>query len=129
MLLKRWWFGLSLITIVFLAVAAVSFLAPDPVERAKTKFQQIKEGMTKAQVIEVMGPVPAVDGKCDGSGAPFCVWKWKFGGDTAIVCVFDADLRVRVTDLHIDPRTFFEQIRDEIRDWRYEIQYWVDTTI
>jgi hypothetical protein len=55
MLLKRWWFWLSLITIVFLAVAAVSFLAPDPVERAKTKFQQIKKGMTKAQVIEIMG--------------------------------------------------------------------------
>ena len=54
MLLKRWWFWLSLLTIVFLA-AAVSFLAPDPFERAKTKFKQIEEGMTKAQVIEIMG--------------------------------------------------------------------------
>jgi hypothetical protein len=115
MLLKRWWFWLSLLTIVFLAYAAVSFLAPDPVERAKSKFQQIKEGMTKAQVIEIIGAVPARDGKWED--APFGMWKWKFGGDTKVCVVFDADLRVVSKHLEIDPRTFFERIRDEIQDW------------
>src|SRR5262245_37129275 len=117
MLLKRWWFWLSLLTIVFLTVAAVSLLAPDPVDRAKTKFQQINEGMTKAQVMEIMG-TPAIEEEKwiegESAAAPFCVWKF---GDTAIVCVFDADLRVAVKGLEIDPRTFFERIRDEIKDW------------
>ena len=110
-----------LITIVFLAVADVSFLAPDPVERAKTKFQQIKEGigMTKAQVMEIMGTAPAREGKW--GPAPFCVWN--FGGDTEICVVFDQGVVLK--DLQIDPRTFFERIRDEIQDWRYEIQDWI----
>jgi hypothetical protein len=111
MLLKRWWFWLSLLTIVFLA-AAVSFLAPDPFERAKTKFKQIEEGMTKAQVIEIMGTAPAIEAKWED--APVCVWN--FGGDTQLCVILNADLRVAVKDLEIDPRTFFERIRDEILD-------------
>ena len=106
-----------MLTIVVLTVAAVSFLAPDPVERAETKFQQIKKGMTKAQVTELMGHAgwdvpPLVPPK--GSSLS----KWKFGGDNEILVVFDADLRVvEKRLLEIDPRTFFERIRDEIQDW------------
>ena len=116
MLLKRWWFRVLLVAIVLLAVA-VSFLPLDSAQRAKRKFQQIHEGMTKAQVIEIMGAVPAREGKWED--APFCVWK--FGGDTEL-----PDLRVAVKHLEIDTRTFFERIRDEIRDWKYEIQYWME---
>jgi len=68
--------------------------------------------MTKAQVIEIMGTAPAIEAKWED--APVCVWN--FGGDTQLCVILNADLRVAVKDLEIDPRTFFERIRDEILD-------------
>jgi hypothetical protein len=68
--------------------------------------------MTKAQVMEIMGTAPAREGRWEH--APFCVWN--FGGDTELCVILDADLRVAVMDLEIDPRTFFERIHDEILD-------------
>jgi hypothetical protein len=112
MLRKQRWFRVVLITIVVLGVA-IPFLPLDSAQRAKSKFHQINEGMTKAQVIEIMGTVPAIEAKWEDP--PVCVWK--FDGDTQLCVILDADRRVAVKHLEIDNRTFFERIRDEIQYW------------
>src|SRR5262249_13734987 len=55
-LLKRWWFWL-LLSAPSLLVAGflVSPLAKDPL---KAKFDKIERGMTKAQVVEIIGAQP-----------------------------------------------------------------------
>jgi hypothetical protein len=113
-LINRRWFWLFLLFVFIVAggtLILVASLSKDPVQQ---KFAKIQRGMTREQVVEIMGSEPPGPRFVVDFAWPLEIWQWRLGDE--VIEVWLQDNKVQNVQMSHEP-TIIDKVRLWIMSW------------